>query len=79
MLEMPMSEIAERIPLDSETKAPAPGRERFAATHLPVEAGAREWPAGSRTREAAHGACDSFQMDADAVAGFYWQSEQWGP
>jgi hypothetical protein len=30
----------------------------------------------SGEREAAHGICDSLQMDAVAVAGFYWQSEQ---
>jgi hypothetical protein len=27
--------------------------------------------------DAARAICDSLQIDPDAVAGFYWQSQQW--
>ena len=31
----------------------------------------------SGERDAAHGICDSLQIDADVVAGFSWQPQQW--
>jgi EAL and modified HD-GYP domain-containing signal transduction protein len=72
MLEMPMAEILEKIPLDSETKAvlrgePSPLRPIFQLM-LAHESG--EW-------EAARNVCDSLQVDADIVATSYWQAQQW--
>ncbi len=72
MLEMPMSEILEKIPLDSETKAVlrgAPSQLRpIYELMLAQESG--EW-------EAARGICDSIPIDADTAATFYWEAQQW--
>ena len=51
MLEMPMSEILEKIPLDAETKAVLRGRAQLAAPHLPAHAGARKRRMGSVARD----------------------------
>ncbi|MGA9554444.1 MAG: HDOD domain-containing protein, partial [Candidatus Sulfotelmatobacter sp.] len=72
MLEMPMSEVLEKIPLDAETKAVLrgdPGLLRpVYLLMLAHESG--EW-------ESARGICDSLHLDADTVAASYWQSQQW--
>jgi EAL and modified HD-GYP domain-containing signal transduction protein len=72
MLEMPMSEILEKIPLDSETKAvlkaqPSSLRPIYQLM-LAHESG--EW-------DAAHAICDSLGLDPDTVATSYWQAQQW--
>ncbi len=72
MLEMPMSEVLEKIPLDSETKAVLRGEPGLLRPvyllMLAQESG--EW-------EAARGLCDGLHLDADTVAASYWQSQQW--
>jgi c-di-GMP-related signal transduction protein len=72
MLAIPMSEILQKIPLDSETKAvlqgkPSPLRPVYQLM-LAHESG--EW-------EAARGICDSLHLDPDVVAASYWQAQQW--
>lgn len=72
MLEMPMSEVLEKIPLDSETKAVLRGEPGLLRPvyllMLAQESG--EW-------EAARGICDRLHLEADTVAASYWQSQQW--
>ena len=72
MLEMPMSAVLEKIPLDSETKAVLRGEPGLLRPvyllMLAQESG--EW-------EAARGLCDGLHLDADTVAASYWQSQQW--
>ena len=72
MLEMPMAEVLERIPLDRATKAVLLGQ---ASVLRPVfqlmlahESG--EW-------EAAAALSRSLQMNSEDVAGYYWQAQQW--
>jgi c-di-GMP-related signal transduction protein len=72
MLEMPMAEILEKIPLDLETKAVLRGESSLLRPIyqliLAYESG--EW-------DAARGLCDSLQLDSDVVATSYWQAQEW--
>jgi len=72
MLEMPMSEILEKIPLDAETKAVLRGElsvlRPIYQLMLAHESG--EW-------EAARPICDALRLEADNVASMYWQAQQW--
>ena len=72
MLEMPMSEILEKIPLDAETKAvlraqPSLLRPIYQLI-LAHESG--EW-------KEARAMCDEMNLDYDIVATSYWQAQQW--
>lgn len=72
MLEMPMSEVLERIPLDQPTKAvllgqPSALRPVFQLM-LAHESG--EWEAASSLSESLH-------LDPQDVAGMYWQAQLW--
>jgi EAL and modified HD-GYP domain-containing signal transduction protein len=72
MLAMPMSEILEKIPLDSETKAvllgkPSPLRPIYQLL-LAHESG--EWSAVQAITE-------TLQLDPDIGATSYWQAQQW--
>jgi EAL and modified HD-GYP domain-containing signal transduction protein len=72
MLETPMAEVLEKIPLDHATKAvllgqPTPLRPIFQLM-LAHESG--EWAAAASLSEILH-------LDAEDVAGYYWQSQQW--
>ena len=72
MLEMPMTDVLEKIPLDHATKAvllgqPCALRPVFQLM-LAHESG--EW-------EAAATLCASLQLDPEDVAGFYWQAQEW--
>ncbi len=72
MLEMPMSEILEKIPLDAETKAvlraqPSLLRPIYQLI-LAQENG--EW-------KKARAICDEMNLDCDVVAASYWQAQQW--
>ena len=72
MLEMPMAEVLERIPLDQATKAvllgkPSPLRPVYQLM-LAHESG--EW-------EAAAGLSRDLSVDSEEVAGYYWQAQQW--
>jgi c-di-GMP phosphodiesterase len=72
MLEMPMSEILEKIPLDSEIKAVLRGEPSLLRPvyQLMLAHESGEW-------EAARAICDSLRVDADAVAARYWQAQEW--
>jgi c-di-GMP-related signal transduction protein len=72
MLEMPMADVLERIPLDHATKAVLLGK---ASVLRPVfelmlahEAG--EWEAAAELSRSMH-------LDSENVAGHYWQAQQW--
>ena len=72
MLEMPMAEILEKIPLDHEAKAVLLGQ---ASTLRPVyqlmlahESG--EWEPASQLSQ-------QLGLDSDEIGGFYWQAQQW--
>jgi len=72
MLQTPMTEILNKIPLDLETKSVLRGEP---STLRPIyqlmlahESG--EWDAGREI-------CDHLQLSADAVAAFYWQAQEW--
>jgi c-di-GMP-related signal transduction protein len=72
MLAMPMSDILEKIPLDSETKAvllgkPSPLRSIYQLL-LAHESG--EWSAVQSISESLH-------LDPDIGAASYWQAQQW--
>jgi c-di-GMP-related signal transduction protein len=72
MLEMPMSDVLDRVPLDHETKAVLMGK---ASALRPIyqlmlahESG--EW-------EAAEQLSANLQLDSEEVAGYYWRAQQW--
>ena len=72
MLEMPMSDVLEKIPLDHATKSvllgqPSALRPVFQLM-LAHESG--EW-------EAAATLSASLQLNSEDVAGFYWQAQEW--
>ena len=72
MMEMPMAEVLEKIPLDHATKAvllgqPSPLRPVYQLM-LAHESG--EWEAAAELSR-------SLQVDAEDVAGYYWQAQQW--
>ena len=72
MLEMPMSEILAKIPVDSETKMVLRGEpsELRPLYQLMLAHESGEW-------EAARSICDNLHIDADAVAASYWQAQEW--
>jgi c-di-GMP-related signal transduction protein len=72
MLEMPMSDVLDRVPLDHETKAVLLGK---ASPLRPIyqlmlahESG--EW-------EAAEQLSTDLRLDSDEVASYYWRAQQW--
>jgi c-di-GMP-related signal transduction protein len=72
MLEIPMSEILDKIPLDAETKAVLRGESSLLRPifQLMLVHESGEW-------ESARSICRTLQIDPDAVAAFYWQAQQW--
>jgi c-di-GMP-related signal transduction protein len=72
ILEMPIGEILEKIPLDSETKVVLRGEPGLLRPIyqliLAYESG--EW-------EAARSLCDTLDLEPDIVAAWYWQAQQW--
>ncbi len=72
MLEMPMGEILERIPLDHETKAGLLGQPSLLRPvyQLMLARESGEW-------EAVAALCRSLCLESEEVAGFYWQAQQW--
>jgi len=72
MLEMPMEEVLERIPLDHATKAVLLGQPSLLRPvyQLMLAQESGEWAAASELSRGLH-------LDADDVAGFYWQAQQW--
>jgi c-di-GMP-related signal transduction protein len=72
MLEMPMAEVLGKIPLDHDTKSvllgqPSPLRPVYQLM-LAHESG--EWEAAARLGKQLH-------LEPEALAGYYWQAQQW--
>lgn len=72
MLEMPMSDVLEKIPLDSATKSvllgqPSPLRPVYQLM-LAHESG--EWAAAAALSDGLH-------LDPEEVAAYYWHAQQW--
>jgi EAL and modified HD-GYP domain-containing signal transduction protein len=72
MLEMPMEEVLEKLPLDHETKAVLLGQPSLLRPvyQLMLARESGEWAASAELSRSLH-------LDADDVAGFYWQAQQW--
>jgi EAL and modified HD-GYP domain-containing signal transduction protein len=72
MLEMPMEEVLERIPLDHATKAVLLGQASLLRPvyQLMLAQESGEWVASAELSRSLH-------LGADDVAGFYWQAQQW--
>jgi c-di-GMP-related signal transduction protein len=72
MLETPMADILEKIPLDSETKAVLTGKPSLLRPvyQLMLAHESGEWGAAT-------GISDSLHLDLDAVAMSYWQAQRW--
>ncbi len=72
MLEMPMADVLDRVPLDHETKAVLLGKPSalrpIYQLMLAHESG--EW-------EAAAELSAQFHLDSEEVAGYYWRAQQW--
>jgi len=72
MLEMPMAEVLERVPLDQETKAVLQGKPSslrpIYQLMLAHESG--EWEAATQLSETLH-------LNSEEVAGYYWLAQQW--
>ncbi len=72
MLEMPMPEVLEKIPLDRETKSVLLGQQSSLRPvfQLMLAHESGEWRAAAELSEKLH-------LDSEQVAGFYWQAQQW--
>jgi len=72
MLEMPMAEVLEKIPLDHATKAVLLGQPSVLRPvfQLMLAHESGEWEAAAELSAALH-------LDSEDVAGYYWQAQQW--
>jgi c-di-GMP-related signal transduction protein len=72
MLEMPMEEVLDKIPLDHATKAVLLGQASMLRPvyQLMLAHESGEWGPAAELSQ-------SLQMDPEDVAGFYWQAQQW--
>jgi EAL and modified HD-GYP domain-containing signal transduction protein len=72
MLEMPIAEVLERIPLDQETKAVLLGQPSVLRPvyRLMLAHESGEWDAAAELSK-------SLRLDSEEVAGYYWQAQQW--
>jgi c-di-GMP-related signal transduction protein len=72
MLEMPIAEVLEQLPLDQETKAVLLGKPSVLRPiyQLMLAHESGEW-------EAATQLSDSLHLNAEEVAGLYWQAQKW--
>lgn len=72
MLEMPMADVLERVPLDHETKAVLMGQPSLLRPvyQLVLAHESGEWESASELSE-------SLNLDQERVAGFYWRAQQW--
>ncbi len=73
MLEMPMAEVLEKIPLDHATKAVLLGQPSVLRPvyQLMLAHESGEWEAAAELSRGLH-------LDSENVAGLYWQAQQWG-
>jgi EAL and modified HD-GYP domain-containing signal transduction protein len=72
MLEMPMAEILEKIPLDAETKMVLRGEAGLLRPiyQLILAHESGEW-------EAARALCETLHLEPDTVAAWYFQAQEW--
>jgi c-di-GMP-related signal transduction protein len=72
MLEMPMAEVLERVPLDHETKAVLLGQPSILRPvfQLMLAHESGEWQAASALSQSLH-------LESEEVASHYWQAQQW--
>jgi len=72
MLEMPMADVLDRIPLDKETKLVLLGRPSLLRPvfQLMLAHESGEWEAAAKLSK-------TLGLDSEAVAGSYWQAQQW--
>ncbi len=72
MLEVPMEEALEKIPLDRETKAVLLGQPSILRPvfQLILAHESGEWAASAEL-------CQKLHLDPEEVAGLYWQAQQW--
>jgi EAL and modified HD-GYP domain-containing signal transduction protein len=72
MLEMPMAEVLDKIPLDQATKAALLGQpsQLRPVFQLMLAHESGEWQAAAELSAGLH-------LDAEDVAGDYWQAQQW--
>ncbi len=72
MLELPMESVLERIPLDHETKAVLLGRpsELRPVFRLMLAHESGEWTAAESLSK-------EMNLNAEDVAGYYWQAQEW--
>jgi c-di-GMP-related signal transduction protein len=72
MLEMPMADVLERIPLDQATKAVLLGQPSVLGPvfQLMLAHEGGEWEAAAELSR-------SLRVDSEDVAGYYWQAQQW--
>jgi c-di-GMP-related signal transduction protein len=72
MLEMPMSDVLDLVPIDHETKAVLLGKPSALRPvyQLMLAHESGEW-------EAAAELSASFHLDSEEVAGYYWHAQQW--
>ena len=72
MLEMPMAEVLDRVPLDHETKAVLLGQPSILRPvfQLMLAHESGEW-------QAAHTLSQSLHLESEEVASHYWQAQQW--
>jgi EAL and modified HD-GYP domain-containing signal transduction protein len=72
MLEMPMADVLERIPLDQATKAVLLGQPSVLGPvfQLMLAHEGGKWEAAAELSR-------SLSVDSEDVAGYYWQAQQW--
>jgi len=72
MLELPMPEVLERVPLDHATKAVLLGQPSLLRPvyQLMLAHESGEWEASAQLSEAMH-------LDPEEVANYYWRAQQW--
>jgi c-di-GMP-related signal transduction protein len=72
MLEMPMADVLERIPLDQETKAVLLGKPSVLRPvyQLMLAHESGEWDAAAQL-------CESLRLENEDVAACYWQAQEW--
>jgi c-di-GMP-related signal transduction protein len=72
MLEMPMADVLEKLPLDQETKAVLLGQPSLLRPvyQLMLAHESGEWDAVSQL-------CAALHLESEEVAGLYWQAQQW--
>jgi c-di-GMP-related signal transduction protein len=72
MLEMPMADVLDRVPLDHETKAVLLGKPSALRPvyQLILAHESGEWEAAAQLSA-------QFHLDSKEVAGYYWRAQQW--